>query len=269
MKTLYEAANSLEAHMLVDLLKQDGLHAHIQGEHLQGAVGEIPAAGLVRLLIDEQQYDQARRVVIEWEKGQPTPSTATSTANSNAKGLLAYRGLLGFLFGLAFGILTMFALYRTPITNDGIDHNGDGKIDEKWIYTASGRILRSETDRNFDGKIDLIQYFDSQGIIEKAESDDNFDGTFETVTKYKQGSPYVMEVDSNNDGIKDLRYVFAYGVLERMEFLSPYTSKPLRVEYYKLGKLVKAEVDTNKDGTLDTRYFYDTLSQITGSENIQ
>jgi tRNA nucleotidyltransferase/poly(A) polymerase len=45
MKTIYQAVNAIEAHMLRDLLAQEGLSPVIQGEHLQGAVGELPAAG--------------------------------------------------------------------------------------------------------------------------------------------------------------------------------------------------------------------------------
>jgi len=77
MKTLYEAANAIEAHMLVDLLKQEGLHAHIHGEHLQGAMGELPAAGLVRLVIDEADHARARTLIERWESLQPAePSEA-------------------------------------------------------------------------------------------------------------------------------------------------------------------------------------------------
>jgi Putative prokaryotic signal transducing protein len=268
MKTLYEAANSLEAHMIVDLLKQEGLSAHIQGEHLQGAVGEIPAAGLIRLLIDDQQYDAARKLVDDWDSKQPIAQTPKLTSTSS-HGLLSYRGLMGFSIGLLSGVLLIFMLYKTPATTEGIDHNGDGKIDEKWIYAANGRPLRSEADRNFDGKTDLINYYNMQGTIEKTESDENFDGVFESLTKYRQGNADYSEMDTDGDGIKDLRTVYRFGVLERAEYLSPYTLKPLRIEYYKLGKMYKAEIDSDKDGVLDTRTLYDTLAQIKSSQKIQ
>jgi Putative prokaryotic signal transducing protein len=268
MKTLYEAANSLEAHMLVDLLKQEGLSAHIQGEHLQGAIGEIPAAGLIRLLIDEAQYDAARKLVNDWDNRQPIAHT-TKTAATTSSGLLSYRGLLGFLIGLLIGVLVMFVLYKTPATTQGIDHNGDGKIDEKWIYAANGRPLRAEIDRNFDGKVDLIHYYNISGTIEKTESNENFDGVFESITKYKQGNVDYSEMDTDGDGIKDLRTVHRFGIVERVEYLSPYTLKPLRVEHYKRGKLLKAEVDKDKDGVLDTLELYDSLAQISSTKKIQ
>ena len=34
MKTVYEAASATEAHMLVDLLQQEGLEAQVRGEAL-------------------------------------------------------------------------------------------------------------------------------------------------------------------------------------------------------------------------------------------
>jgi hypothetical protein len=106
-------------------------------------------------------------------------------------------------------------------------------------------------------------------MIEKIESDENFDGVFESVTKYKLGNAETSEMDTDNDGIKDLRTVYRFGIVERVEYLSPYTLKPLRVEYYKLGKLYKAELDNDKDGVLDTRQLYDSLVQITSTEKIQ
>jgi len=77
MRTLYQAGSAIEAHMLVDLLKQQGLSAEIHGEHLQGAIGELPAAGLVRLVVDEPDYAAAREVIERWETAQPAEVTKT------------------------------------------------------------------------------------------------------------------------------------------------------------------------------------------------
>lgn len=51
-RTVYEAANAIEAQMLQDLLKQDGIATRIDGAFLQGAVGELQAGGLVRLVVE-------------------------------------------------------------------------------------------------------------------------------------------------------------------------------------------------------------------------
>jgi hypothetical protein len=67
MKTLYEAASLVEAHLLKDLLSQEGVPAVIHGEFLQGGMGELPAAGLVRLVVDDHHYVAGRAVIERWE----------------------------------------------------------------------------------------------------------------------------------------------------------------------------------------------------------
>lgn len=80
MKTLYQAANAVEAHMLVDFLKQEGINtAHIHGEHLQGAIGELPEAGLIRLVVDEEDYEVARAVIEQRETKIPAEPAAAPT----------------------------------------------------------------------------------------------------------------------------------------------------------------------------------------------
>lgn len=44
MKRIYQAANNIEAHMLVHLLEQEGIEAHVEGEHLQSGAGELSHA---------------------------------------------------------------------------------------------------------------------------------------------------------------------------------------------------------------------------------
>ncbi|MCQ9374083.1 DUF2007 domain-containing protein [Methyloversatilis sp. XJ19-13] len=67
MKTLYEAASLVEAHLLKDLLAQEGVPAVIHGEFLQGGMGELPAAGLIRLMVDDHHYGAGRAVIERWE----------------------------------------------------------------------------------------------------------------------------------------------------------------------------------------------------------
>jgi hypothetical protein len=72
MRTLYEAANGVEAHLLRDLLAQEGVAVRIHGEFLQGGVGELPAAGLVRLMVDDADYAAGRAFIERWEAA-PVP----------------------------------------------------------------------------------------------------------------------------------------------------------------------------------------------------
>ncbi len=174
MKTLYEASNAAEAHMLADLLKQQGIVAEIHGEHLQGAVGGLPALGLVRLVVDEQDFPRARAAIDQWESAESAQAPAASAPAPR------YRGLKGFVLGLALGVCGMYGAYRAPATVDGTDHNRDGLLDEKWTYALNGRPSMLEIDRNLDRKVDHIAHYDLRGQLQSSESDDDFDGECET-----------------------------------------------------------------------------------------
>ncbi|MBP6096852.1 MAG: DUF2007 domain-containing protein [Methyloversatilis sp.] len=67
MRILYEASSAVEAHLLKDLLAQEGVPASIHGEFLQGAMGELPAAGLVRLMVADEHYAAGRALIARWE----------------------------------------------------------------------------------------------------------------------------------------------------------------------------------------------------------
>lgn len=260
MKTLYEAANAAEAHMLADLLRQQGIAAEIHGEHLQGAVGGLPALGLVRLVVDEHDFPRARAAIDQWE------SAETAQAPAVAAPAPRYRGFKGFVLGLALGIGGMYGAYRAPATVDGTDHNRDGLLDEKWTYALSGRPSMLEIDRNLDRKVDHIVHYDLRGQPQSSESDDDFDGVFETKSRYRDGNVVSSEADTDGDRYPDLRSHFQDGVLETVEYIKPSTGRPLRVEHFKLGKLQFAEVDTDEDGRLDTRLVYNPLGEVSARQ---
>ncbi len=67
MKSVYEASHSVEAHMIMHLLQQGGLKACVQGEYLQGAIGELPVTGLVKVMVNDEDYQEAREIIELWE----------------------------------------------------------------------------------------------------------------------------------------------------------------------------------------------------------
>lgn len=67
MKTVFDASSNLEAHMAMHQLQQAGIHAEIVGEYLQGGIGELPAAGNVRVVVKANDVDAARQVIADWE----------------------------------------------------------------------------------------------------------------------------------------------------------------------------------------------------------
>ena len=71
MKTVYETSTGLDAHMILNLLEVRGIAGRIEGEYLQGGIGELPAMGLVRVLVAEENYPEAKQIISEWESIQP------------------------------------------------------------------------------------------------------------------------------------------------------------------------------------------------------
>lgn len=261
MKTLYEPSNALEAHMLHDLLQQEGIPSRVDGAYLQGAVGELPASGLVRLVVEDNDYEQARAVIRRWEATEvsnPIPPPAQPRA----------KGFGGIVAGVLIGVVGTFIFFRAPVNNEGVDYNYDGVLDQVWRYSPSGTFLGSKVDRNLDGKVDYVEATDKRGHVVSAEADDDFNGTFETRYRLRAGNYESSEADTDGDTLVDLRTTYRHGVLATMEYINPYTGLPVRIEHYRLGLPTTADVDVDKDGRLDTRYTYSPTLEITGKQAI-
>ena len=71
MKRIYQAANNIEAHMLVHLLGQEGIRAHVEGEHLQSGAGELPLGGLAAVAVADEDVDAARAIIRDWKRVRP------------------------------------------------------------------------------------------------------------------------------------------------------------------------------------------------------
>lgn len=258
MMTLYHAANALEAHMLADLLRQQGLAPEIYGEHLQGAVGELPAAGVVRLVIAEDQYEAARQVIARWESTQVAADGASPPSAATARG----RGGWYFVAGLLVGLGAMYAAVRSPASTDGIDHDRDGLLDETYTYSPRGPVLRYEADRNLDKKGDHVIEYDERGMPATGRSDEDFDGHFETLLTFRRNQVETVQTDTDGDGFHDMTSFYESGVLRKVTHRSPKTGQPVRVEHYGLGLLQHADVDADGDGQLDTRLRYSPVGEV-------
>ena len=105
MKSVFEASSGLDAHMVLDLLAQRGISGRIDGEYLQGGVGELQAMGFVRVLVEEEDYAEARQIIDEWEKAQP--SDADSKPETRTDG-----SIQTFIAGVFFGAAVMYWLLK-------------------------------------------------------------------------------------------------------------------------------------------------------------
>ncbi len=70
MKLVYEANQLGEAHIIKHLLERAGLHPIIHGEYLQGGVGEIAASGLLKVMVPETDYKEAKGIIQTWDEAK-------------------------------------------------------------------------------------------------------------------------------------------------------------------------------------------------------
>lgn len=70
MKTAYDAQNLIDAQLVCDLLHSAGIPAQVSGAGLLGAAGELPAIGVVQVLVPDDDLERARAVVADWDAGE-------------------------------------------------------------------------------------------------------------------------------------------------------------------------------------------------------
>lgn len=248
--------------MIKELLNMQGIEAHINGEHLQSGVGELPAINLVKVSVNDNDFAQAKEIIELWESQEIAQEPASEiTADSRSLFPGSYRHYISFLLGLALGAIAVYWSIQSPVTQDAMDLNADGRFDEFYFY-RSGLISKMEVDRNFDGKIDFITDYDRAGLAELSNADENFDGVFETTLAYQNNQVTYEKSDSNADGEIDL--VTNYHPTEPIRLVTFYdlqSGHARKEQRIVMGKLVSADWDSNGDGVMDTIITYDAYEE--------
>ncbi|WP_426140948.1 putative signal transducing protein [Pseudomonas sp. DWP3-1-2] len=71
MQKIYEPQNLLEGELLLGMLASEGVQAHLTGEHLLGAAGELPIFGLLGISVDNDQAEHARALITAYNAALP------------------------------------------------------------------------------------------------------------------------------------------------------------------------------------------------------
>lgn len=71
MQRIHEPLDLVQAQLLVSMLASEGINAHVQGEHLLGAMGELPAIGLLSIWVQDGDAVRARELVLAYEQATP------------------------------------------------------------------------------------------------------------------------------------------------------------------------------------------------------
>lgn len=259
MKIVFQAENIAEARMIADMLEREGIQAEIEGEHLAGAAGGVPAMGMVKVLVPENDAKSSEELIssLRWNESAPDERKSSS---------MAWKSLLFLLSGAVLGAAGTVVALRTPANEYGLDRDRDGNYEERWFY-AGNALLRIEYDRNDDGAVDSINGFDRQGFIKETRHDANHDGRFEWHTSYRHGWYETTRGDVDGDGFDEWQAHFENGDLVFEDARDPVTQKT-RVRYYSCSDvLVAANVDTDGDGSFDRSVRYASFGLEDGWEN--
>lgn len=71
MQRIHEPVDLIEAQMLISMLHSEGIAVHLQGVDLIGGMGELPALGLLGLMVDDQHAQHARELISSYQQATP------------------------------------------------------------------------------------------------------------------------------------------------------------------------------------------------------
>jgi len=74
---------------------------------LQGGIGGIQAMGLVRVVVPEADYAEARKIINEWESAQPAEAGTKPEEHSIGGGQI-------FVIGVVIGAWIMYWILKGP-----------------------------------------------------------------------------------------------------------------------------------------------------------
>ena len=262
MKTIRTFSNLSEAGFASSLLEAAGIKASLADEQ-SFSIGYGQVGGGLRLQVEDADAERAERVL---DKGPDAagdrPSEAETAADERGRIPLGVFAAVAVAFGvLAFAIYQVVEKRRAGGSASAeqkyeYDYNRDGRPDCFYFY-RNNQIVRSEIDHNFDGRIDEKLFFDAEGKPQSAEMDKNLDGRPDEWLAYENGSVASSRSDSDFNGRADWFSSYKHGVLVRSEVIPNETGNVARRLEFHDGVLTEEWVDENRDGVFDYMILHD------------
>lgn len=69
MVNVFSASSITEAHLIKNLLAQHGIAAHVAGEYLQGAFGELPLIDTIQVQVAAEDEASALQIIHDYDAG--------------------------------------------------------------------------------------------------------------------------------------------------------------------------------------------------------
>ena len=85
---VYRAEDSAHAHLLKSTLEDEGIRAVIEGDLLQGTIGDVPVgwSSAPRLLVESRDAPRAREIISRWERaGTTAPASSGNDLDMGRK----------------------------------------------------------------------------------------------------------------------------------------------------------------------------------------
>ena len=70
MKIVYHAENAMDANIVKGVIEAAGIYADVRGEGIQSAVGEAAAMNNVKVWVHDNDYPEARDIVVGWQSAE-------------------------------------------------------------------------------------------------------------------------------------------------------------------------------------------------------
>ncbi|MFP3874257.1 MAG: DUF2007 domain-containing protein [Thiohalophilus sp.] len=70
MVIIYTANNYIEGNLVRGLLESQGIDTYVNGEYLQGGIGELMPMGHIKLSVDDDDEAAALRIIERYENGE-------------------------------------------------------------------------------------------------------------------------------------------------------------------------------------------------------
>ena len=105
MLIAYRARDIAEAHIVSGMLHAEGIEAHVGGHYLQGAMGEIGAAGFTNVHVEDDDYLRARELVAQYEAAPPEDVPSPDPGNRVQRYAVGFLVVLAVLLAVLVGAL--------------------------------------------------------------------------------------------------------------------------------------------------------------------
>jgi hypothetical protein len=68
MQKVFSARDSMQAHIVRGMLEANGITARVDGDYLQGGIGELPLVDLISVSVDDSEYEAAMQLIEEFDR---------------------------------------------------------------------------------------------------------------------------------------------------------------------------------------------------------